>query len=99
MTASKNVTNALRKLSNNYSIEDHADTDVTEAAFLLWAAKLSHKDYETVMYVMDADVNYSTSAATSDPGEPKTFKEAMNCPESDKWREGMKGEYNNFTSR
>jgi Reverse transcriptase (RNA-dependent DNA polymerase)/Zinc knuckle len=36
---------------------------------------------------------------TSDPGEPKTFRQAMDGPNKDKWVPSAKAEINNFLSR
>ena len=37
--------------------------------------------------------------AMSDPGEPKTFKEAWNGPDKHKWRPSISSEISNFTER
>jgi hypothetical protein len=41
---------------------------------------------------------YNTSLV-SDPGEPKSYKQAMNGPEKEKWKESIKQEFDNFLSR
>jgi hypothetical protein len=46
-----------------------------------------------------ADQTAFNTVLTSDPGEPKTFRKAMEGPNKDKWVPSAKAEINNFLSR
>ena len=56
-------------------------------------------DVQIVSDEANLALNYCATAIMPDPGEPKTFTEAMNCEDADKWKPAAASEVMNFINR
>ena len=85
-TTNARVNRELAKLNTSYNPTIHGEGEEMNMVF-----------------VIDASDGYLNCAlnteVVSDPGEPKTFKEALKGPEASQWKTAMKAEIENFIRR
>jgi hypothetical protein len=100
ITPREEMSRELRNLHTEYNVmypeinlsEKYPDINPSEIL-------ISEMIKETSEKVRLEEIHEINTAVISDPGEPKTMKEAMNGPEAEKWTQAVKNEINNFLSR
>ena len=87
----------MKKLDTSYN-KTLSVTEMDEIAHFVSAIKQQSVTEEDDIFVAVVDYVMNTSV-NSDPGTPRTDKEAFNSPEREQWKRGKWSEFDNFMKR
>lgn len=91
----------LARLRTSYNkTNPNGEKAFQEAVNMILGEDFDAESFEFVGGDVDCAMHYVlTAQLSSDPGEPKTVKEALNSPEKEHWIQGFKSEIENFLKR